>query len=65
MKPKIVYIKGKGGGKSRKSQYVDYLISQGIDIETIEYTNEIRGRNISVMIIDELAKECVDENRTR
>lgn len=55
----VVYVKGKGGGKGYL--FVDYLISQGVEVIEVESTGEIRGMTIDYIIVDECVKEAQDE----
>ena len=54
-----------GIGKSRRSKYVDYLISQGVDVKVVDSAESIRGLSFDCVIVDEWVKEWDDENRTR
>lgn len=56
---KILYMKGKGGGKQRV--LVDYLISQGVDIKVVDSAEGIRGLSFDCVIVDEWVKEWDDE----
>lgn len=60
---KVLYMKGKGGGK--QSMFIDYLISQGLDIKVVDSAEGIRGLSFDYVIVDEWVKEWDDENRAR
>ena len=50
-----VYVKGKGD--SKRSMFVDQLISQGIEVKVVESTGEIRGMMCDYIIVDEWVKD--------
>lgn len=56
---KILYMKGKGGGKQRV--FINYLISQGIDVKVVDSAESIRGMSLDYVIVDEWVKENKDE----
>ena len=58
---KILYMQGVGISKSRKSQYVDYLISQGLDVKFVDSAEGVRGISFDYVIVDEWVKEWDDE----
>lgn len=41
--------------------FIDYLISQGIDVKVVDNAEGIRGMSFDYVIVDELVKECEDE----
>lgn len=57
-KKPIIHYYNINGVNGRKSRLVEYLISQGINIEVIESAGELRGMSIEHIIID----ECVDSD---
>ena len=56
---KVLYMKGKGGGKQH--MFVDYLISQGLDVEVVDNADGVRGLSFDYIIVDEWVKEWDDE----
>ena len=52
---KVLYMKGKGGGK--QLMFVDYLISQGLDVKIAASAEGVRGMSFDYIIVDELVKE--------
>lgn len=52
---KVVYVRPKDF--SKRNLFIEHLISQGIDVMTVEHTGEIRGMDIEYIIVDELVKE--------
>ena len=56
---KVLYMKGKGGGK--QSMFIDYLIRQGLDIEVVDSAEGVRGMSYDYVIVDEWVKEWDDE----
>ena len=60
---KVLYMRGKGGDKQH--MFVDYLISQGVDVKGVDSAESIRGISFDYVIIDEWVEEIEDENRTR
>ncbi len=57
---KVLYTKGKGGGKRRV--LIDYLISQGVDIKIVDSAEGIRGMKADYIIVDEWVKDNRDEH---
>lgn len=58
---KVLYMNHNGRGDSRMSQYVDYLISQGLDIKVVDSAEGVRGLSFDYVIVDEWVKEWDDE----
>lgn len=58
---KVLYVRGTGIGKSRNLKYVDYLISQGVDVKVVDSTEGVRGLSFDYVIVDEWVKERDDE----
>lgn len=58
---KVLYMKGKGGGK--QSMFVDYLISQGLDIKVVDSAEGVRGLSFDYVIVDEWAKGWNNESK--
>ena len=58
---KVLYMKGKGGGK--QSMLIDYLISQGLDIKVVDSAEGIRGLSFDYVIVDEWVKEWDNESK--
>ena len=56
---KVLYMKGKGGGK--QSMLIDYLISQGLDVKIVDGAEGVRGLSFDYVIVDEWVKERDDE----
>jgi len=56
---KVLYMKGKGGGK--QSMFIDYLISQGLDVKIVDSAEGVRGLSFDYVIVDEWVKEKLDE----
>lgn len=61
---KVLYMKDKGSG-GKQYMFIDYLISQGVDIKVVDSAEGIRGLSFDYVIVDEWVKEWDDENRTR
>lgn len=56
---KVLYTKGKGGGKQH--MFVDYLISQGVDVKVVDSAEGIRGLSFDYVIVDEWVKNNIDQ----
>lgn len=56
---KVLYMKGKGGGKQH--MFVDYLISQGLDVKIVDNAEGIKGLSFDYVIVDEWVKENIDQ----
>ena len=60
---KVLHMKGKGGGRGsgKQNMFIDYLISQGIDVKVADNAGSSRGMSFDYVIVDEWVKECEDE----
>lgn len=56
---KLLHFKGDG---NKRNLFVEYLISIGVNVETVEHTKEIRGMKADYIIVDEWVKDNRDEH---
>ena len=55
---KLLHIKGSG---NKRNFLIEYLISIGVNVVTVEHTKEIRGMKADYIIVDEWVKDNRDE----
>lgn len=56
---KLLHIKGDG---NRRNFFVEYLISNGVKVEVVEHTKEIRGMKADYIIVDEWVRDDRNEH---
>ena len=52
---KVLYMKGKGGGRGsgKQNMFIDYLISQGVNVKVVDNAEGVRGMSFDYVIVDE------------
>lgn len=54
---KLLYIKG---SSNKRNLFVEYLINNGVNVEVVKHTKEIRGMKAEYIIVDEWVKDDRD-----
>ena len=54
---KVLHMVGKGGGRGKQQMFIDYLISQGVDVKVVDNAGSSRGMSFDYVIVDEWVKE--------